>query len=151
MIIFINSRLFLFIASYNWKYPTHPILGNHAPSPPLLVPYCCNPHPRHHLGPRPIHRITHLINRQIFNLPLSISTTFALPPSPFSTAVGTGVVADTLPAADNHPHQAAGEDTPPAAVAGTVPVRPGGPDGPAHHASYFHPAVRHTTDRKSVV
>lgn len=50
------------------------------------------------------------------------------------------MVADTLLAADNHPHQAAA-GIPPAA--GTVPVHPAVPDV-LHHVS-FHPAVRHTT------
>lgn len=55
--------------------------------------------------------------------------------------VGTVVVADTLPVADNLPHQVEVEDTLPAAVAaGIVPAAPDGLD----HV-YFHPAVPHTT------
>lgn len=53
--------------------------------------------------------------------------------------VGTAAVADTLPVADNLPHQEVA-DNHPAAAAGIVPAAPDGLD----HAS-FHPDVPHTT------
>lgn len=80
----------------------------------------------------------------MFNLSLSIYTISVPPRTALNTAVGTVVVADTLPAVGNLPHQAAVEDTLPEAAAGTDPVRPVAEPGGRHHV-YFHPACRHTT------
>lgn len=79
----------------------------------------------------------------MFKLSLSIYTISAPPPTPLNTVVGTVVVADTLPAADNPRHQAAVEDTLPEAAAGTDPDRPAAEPGGRHHV-YFHPDCRHT-------